>query len=59
MSFRCEKCDEPQPNRTKPVKLVTAWRTIEDRAGKQIAREKMFCGTCALMVKQELEAESN
>lgn len=46
MSFICEKCFVPQPNRSKPKRLVTQRRAATDVSGWQIAREINVCVEC-------------
>lgn len=55
MSFRCEFCKEKQPDRERPVRVVTKVRVRERDDlnyyfGWQIAQEKNACVPCADMV---------
>jgi hypothetical protein len=61
MSFRCEICKQPQPDHTKPVRVVTeerekiyppryrSDRTLIDEGGvgTEIVKEKSLCQPCA------------
>lgn len=50
MSFRCERCQEPQPPRTRPTRVVTKWRTHPanyDRPEvREVAEEQNWCNSC-------------
>jgi len=46
MSFRCEQCNEAQPQRSKPNVVVTEWYGGHD-GSRQIKREKRLCDRCA------------
>lgn len=52
MSFRCGNCDQPQPPRARPKKVVTARRAVtyrsgtEDSLGHEIVTEKMIGPCC-------------
>ena len=45
MAFRCGKCTEPQPPRTKPNRTVTAWHHLEGTR-RQIKKEVNLCDPC-------------
>lgn len=47
MSYRCEKCDEAQPNNTQPNKVVTHIRTYDASPEWEIAKEVDACESCA------------
>jgi hypothetical protein len=62
MSFRCQDCGEPRPNKLnpneyRPTKMVTRTRTLSgDFGGTEIAEEKNLCSSCATKRKaQKLE----
>ena len=54
MSFRCDYCDEAQPNGVKPIKVVTQTRNVtyprtkDDRipTGTEIVKEVDLCVKC-------------
>ena len=59
MSFRCERCGEPQPPRARPVRKVTSWRTLQATYDhpdvKEIAEEQDWCERCAGIVSGTVE----
>ena len=47
MSFICQKCGRPQPNRTKPVTVIT-----KVRPDNSIIQQLAMCSTCAALENQ-------
>ena len=45
MSFRCQKCNEAYPQKSKPNIVVTEWYGGD--GPKQIKREQRLCNKCA------------
>jgi len=53
MSFRCNRCDKPQPNETKPTRVVVETRRKEYKLkdgqfseGTEIVKEQDLCAEC-------------
>ncbi len=54
MSFKCDNCNEPQPNDTKPSKVVVETRNVTYKArgdgqaptGTEIVKEVDLCVVC-------------
>jgi len=53
MSFRCQNCNEPGPDRTRPQTVVTEIRRIQypifgdEIPGWEIVKERKLCEICA------------
>ena len=47
MSFRCDKCGEKHPSRSKPNVVVTEWWAGKDGQPQQIKKEQKLCDLCA------------
>ncbi len=53
MSFKCDDCNEPQPNGTKPNKVVVETRNVtyptrdgQTSSGTEIVKEVDLCANC-------------
>lgn len=46
MSFRCERCNKAQEPRTRPNRVVTIVRELENSWGSQIVKEENLCDEC-------------
>lgn len=56
MSFRCQHCHEPRPNKEHPeertpVRVVTATRSYAKRSGSEIVQELSLCRDCGTRAK--------